>query len=91
MTTGIYRTVYGEAFAVPADDTPDIGTVPNGAVAYIDQARIANQLTPRQLADQAQLPGNIVAAILADSRQPTPGQIRKLCAALGIDTPTGES
>lgn len=84
--TGLYRTVYGEAFAVP-DTDPGTEEIPDGTVARIDQARQAARLTPHQLADRALLPGNIVAAILSDSRTPTPGQVARLCAALGIEPP----
>ncbi len=87
--TGIYRTAWGEAFAIPHnndDDEPD--TIPDGAVAHIDQARIAARLTPHQLADRAWLAGTTVAAILAGSRTPPPAQIQALYTAVGIQPPT---
>lgn len=87
MTGGLYRTVYGEAFAVP-DDGDGPGLVPDGAVTRIDQARQVARLTPHQLADRALLPGNTVAAILADSRQATPGQVARACAPRWASSPT---
>lgn len=56
-------------------------------IATVDRARHAAGLSHHQLADLAGLGRGTVDRILHDGRPPTLEQMRRLCAALGIDVP----
>ncbi len=82
-----YVTADGEAYAIPHPPTPDVGVAATTVGTHIDRARRAAGWTTRQLAQRAGITTSAVGRILNNSRQPSPEQVERLCAALDIDLP----